>query len=186
VILGVCLIYGCAEPDPTAKKAQNQQTAPTVEDTAPSATIDTSSSSTASASPPAPTASGPLSLPANSSTTTSQSPSPGNSSPGLNIHLAGVALAQTLPDGSAMGFGLQYEVVAGTIDPSNTYEWVIEPPQGSAWKKQVTLQRRGELNTFVSQWPPTDGTYTTYIQQIGPSGNPTVVSKKLKMTYSLQ
>jgi hypothetical protein len=102
----------------------------------------------------------------------------------LRVDLFGVALAQTLPDGSAMGFSLEYEV-AGSLQPSAVYAWVIEPPRGDAWRQQVALQASGNLITFVKEWPPTAGTYTTYIEEIDPStGSRRIVSKRLPLTYA--
>jgi hypothetical protein len=93
-----------------------------------------------------------------------------------------VALPQTLPQGTAMGFAVEYVVVGGA--PLNACEWVIEPPQGAPWKQPVTLKNEGTLNTFVLEWPPEPGIYTAYIQQPNSSGAPLVLSNKLQLSYS--
>jgi hypothetical protein len=102
----------------------------------------------------------------------------------MHIDLFGVAMAQTLPEGSAMGFSLEYQIISGGPQPSADYEWVIEPPDGRPWTTRISLQNGGNLNTFVTEWPPNPGTYTTYIRQLLPGGEPTVVSEKLKLPYN--
>jgi hypothetical protein len=168
VILVACLTCGCAEPDPAATNVRDQPPSSAPESTAPGAVTPPASPQT------------------NSSPVATQNLSASNSAPILIVELVGVALPQSLPSGSAMTFGLQYHVASGALDPANNYEWVIEPPHGIAWKQQVTLERQGELNALISEWPPETGDYTTYIQQIGPTGSATIISKKLKLTYSCQ
>jgi len=179
-----CLMSGCAEPDPTAKKVQNQnqqnQQNQLVSSTTQSAATNTANESTAATKTTTSASDAPVNVPP----VITQTPSVSNSAPSLKIELSGVALPQSLPTGSAMTFGVQYEV-SGTIDSASTYEWVIESSHGP-WKQRVTLQRRGELHALVPEWPPEAGDYTTYIQQISPSGGSTIVSKRLKLTYSCQ
>ncbi len=84
-----------------------------------------------------------------------------------------------------MGFNVKYDLIAGSLNSNAIYQWVIEPPQGPAWRNRVDLAQRGDLTAFVPQWPPTSGTYTTYIEEVRPGNNGSqVVSKRLKLTYA--
>ena len=81
----------------------------------------------------------------------------------------GVALAQTLPTGTAMGMSVEYEFTAGEPLPSNSYVWVIEPAKGKPVRQPVQLQRSGTLQAFFSQLKPEQGPFSAHIE--GSDGN---------------
>jgi hypothetical protein len=87
------------------------------------------------------------------------------SSPSLPVQLsAGVALPQTLPDGTAMGFSVDYQFVQGQPDPNTAYVWVIERSQGAPSRQSVKLSPRGTLQGFVSEIRPEEGPFQTHLE----------------------
>lgn len=207
LVVAACSVCGCAEPEPLPETAQAQAAratdgaAPQPPGSAPpAASLVPTGSSDGSTVAPSGTVTpdgntNPMSPPGAppfpaagatqppSGATPGAAVSAGAASPtlGRQINLFGVASAQTLPEGSAMGFALEYEFTSGTPKPGVTYEWVVEPPQGQAWRRTVELAARGNLNTFVMEWPPAEGTYTTYLNEIDTSGQRQLVSKRLKL-----
>lgn len=77
---------------------------------------------------------------------------------------AGVALAQTLPTGTAMGFSVDYEFTQGRPNPSSRYVWVIEPAKGQPVKFAGPLANKGTLQVFVPHWRPENGPFRTHIE----------------------
>ena len=87
------------------------------------------------------------------------------SSPSPPIQLsAGVALPQTLPDGTAMGFSVDYQFVQGQPDPNAAYVWVIERSQGTPSRQSVKLSPRGTLQGFVAEFRPEEGPFQTHLE----------------------
>jgi len=78
---------------------------------------------------------------------------------------AGVALPQSLPTGTAMGFTADYQFVEGEPSPSSPYFWVIQPSKGQPVKLEVRLKRKGTLPpTFIQQFRPENGPFQGYIE----------------------
>jgi len=77
---------------------------------------------------------------------------------------AGVALAQTLPTGTAMGFSVDYEFTAGQPNPTSSYVWVIEPGKGPPVKFMVRLSSKDNLMMFVPKWRPENGPFQTHLE----------------------
>jgi hypothetical protein len=73
-------------------------------------------------------------------------------------------LPQTLPDGTAMGFSVDYQFTQGQPEPSAQYFWVIERGQGSPNKQAVRLQARGTLQGFVTDFRPEHGPFQTHLE----------------------
>jgi hypothetical protein len=98
-----------------------------------------------------------------------QAPSPGGPSPAQpSIRLsAGVALAQTLPTGTAMSFSVDYEFTRGGPNPRSAYVWVIEPAKGQPAKFVTRLGSKGTLPGFVLKWRPENGPFQTHIEDAG-------------------
>jgi len=83
----------------------------------------------------------------------------------LSIQLsAGTALPQTLPDGTAMGFSVDYQFTEGRPDPSARYFWVIERTQGSPARQPVRLEARGTLQGFVNDFRPEHGPFQAHLE----------------------
>ena len=81
----------------------------------------------------------------------------------------GVALAQTLPTGTAMGFSVEYEFASQPPTASVSLFWVIESGKGQTVKRPVQLKSRGTLEGFVIQFRPEHGPFSTRIED--QSGN---------------
>lgn len=78
-----------------------------------------------------------------------------------------VALPQSLPSGTAMGFSVEYQFLGTQPEGSQVqYVWVIKPPSGQPWEAKVQLQSQGTLQTFVTQWGPVSGTYEMRIDAV--------------------
>ena len=76
---------------------------------------------------------------------------------------AGVAVPQSLPTGTAMGFSVDYQFIGGSPGPS-PYAWVIQPGNGQVAKQPRQLQPRGTLQAFVLQFRPENGPFRTHIE----------------------
>jgi hypothetical protein len=97
-----------------------------------------------------------------------------------SIHLStGVALAQTGPEGTMMGFSVDYEFAQGQPD-SEGYVWVIERAHGNAARQQVRLTAKGTLQAMIQKWRPEDGPFTAHIEDR--KGNP--LSELIEMQQS--
>jgi hypothetical protein len=116
--------------------------------------------------PPTATVSQPPPLPAAKPQAAPSAPS--SSLPSIQLS-TGVALAQTLPTGTAMGFSVDYEFTQGGPNPASQYVWVIEPGKGPPVKFPVRLSRQSTLQVFVPKWRPPDGPFRSHIEDT--SGN---------------
>lgn len=101
---------------------------------------------------------------------------PGSSPPGtgagyqpgatsLPIRLsAAVALPQTLPTGTAVGFSVDYQFTSGGPETANRYFWVIQAAKAPTAKIPVRLDRQGTLQTFVLEYRPEHGPFSCHIE----------------------
>jgi hypothetical protein len=75
----------------------------------------------------------------------------------------GVALPQTLPDGTVMSFGAAYEFKVG--EPvADKYVWVIERTHGDVTKQNVSLKKSGMLAVIVPGWKSEDGPFHSHLE----------------------
>lgn len=139
---------------------------------APNASGLKASAQTGAASPASPSSSpnaaaagptsGPASMPASATKAAPSGPALG----ALPVQLsAGVALAQTLPDGTQMGFSVDYQYRGAAMSPVAAV-WVIQRRSGAPARLRVQLQAGGNLATFVP-WPPDEGPYQCRIEDTG-------------------
>ncbi|MFH1265623.1 MAG: hypothetical protein ABIK89_07830 [Planctomycetota bacterium] len=178
VLLAMCLfLAGCAgdyevasdygsggnAPPPSEQAAPPTTDSPPAAPSAPESTPASSPGDEVSGGPPAsppppapvpPAAAGP---PATVPMGTSRQPS---------IKLsAGVALPQSLPTGTAMGFSADYRFTGGRPSPSSRYFWVIEPAKGEPVRMEVKLNDEGTLPpTFVPSFRPENGPFRTHVE----------------------
>ena len=82
---------------------------------------------------------------------------------------AGVALPQSLPTGTAMGFSVDYEFVRHPPTGPANFFWVIESGKGQAVRQPVQMTARGTLQGFVTQFRPEHAPFSTHIED--QSGN---------------
>ncbi|GEM_PF-1295106 len=86
-------------------------------------------------------------------------------SAGYPIQLStGVALAQTLPTGTAMGFSVDYRWVGGQPAPGATYFWVIRAASGPTVRQPVQLQSQGTLQGFALDLRPEHGPFECHLE----------------------
>lgn len=76
---------------------------------------------------------------------------------------AGVALPQSLPTGTSMGFSVDYKFVVGP-GQATEYFWVIQPAKGKALRQPARLKAQGTLQGFVPELRPENGPFQTYIE----------------------
>jgi hypothetical protein len=110
--------------------------------------------------------------------TSPPTPSPGTLPPGtstgrktsISIQLsAGVALAQTLPDGTGMLFSVDYRFQQRSNDQSMRYLWVIVPDRGTPITKEVQLSQSGTLTLIVPGMRPEIGPFHCHIDARHPA-----------------
>ena len=80
---------------------------------------------------------------------------------------AGVALPQTGPTGTMMGFSVDYEFTQGRPNPSSPYFLVIEAAKGPPARIRVQLGGKGTLPGFVVGWRPEHGPFEGHIEDAG-------------------
>jgi hypothetical protein len=126
---------------------------------APSPGVAPAAPGTTASTPPSQAASSPA-----AATPRPVTPSTPSSPQQLPIRLsAGVALPQSLPTGTAMGFSVDYQFTAGEPGTS-PYLWVIEPTRGQPKRQPVQLRERGTLEGFVLEFRPENGPFHTHIE----------------------
>lgn len=89
----------------------------------------------------------------------------GTAAPAAPIRLsAGTALAQTLPEGTTMGFSVDYQFTAGQPDSNAQYFWVVQRTQGPPARQPVQLSAQGTLQGFISGFRPEHGPFQGHIE----------------------
>lgn len=103
---------------------------------------------------------------------------PTDSSPKPSIRLSvGIALPQTLPDGTQIGVGVDYKVTSGRLSTSAKYFWVIEKGQGEVAMEVQLKPQGGNLAGFLPiSIRPEDGPFKTRIDEVSTSGSRATVS----------
>ncbi|MBI82536.1 MAG: hypothetical protein CMJ81_05005 [Planctomycetaceae bacterium] len=99
----------------------------------------------------------------------------------LSIQLfTAVALAQTLPTGTAMGFSVEYRISSGSPNPAAQYAWRIQRSDGEQMMFVITqLKSSGQLQTFVSGWRARQGPFNSQIVEVLPGTSPHPVSRSV-------
>ncbi|MEX0700970.1 MAG: hypothetical protein WD069_02635 [Planctomycetales bacterium] len=92
----------------------------------------------------------------------------------------GVALPQTLPEGTAVGCSLEYRFVQGGPDPSWRYAVLAQAANGAQSIHEVPLRQRDTLNWFVA-WRPGDGPFHARIVGRGPDGTQRQLSDVIEL-----
>jgi hypothetical protein len=90
----------------------------------------------------------------------------------------GVALPQTLPMGTGIGFSVNYEFNSGSPRNSNKYFWAISNRQGQVAPIPVPLKRDGSLQVFIG-WQKFQAPFTCYMEEVTPQGNRRKISDDL-------
>ncbi len=203
------LLTGCEMPTaslsqgPAAKSphavaaAPNAGAATTTSPTSPSAGAPTGASGTSPVVSRPATVGDAVGVTVPSPSTVFQPPAPGlpgtappatpggssNSGSRVQVQLsAGVALAQTLPDGTGMLLGVQYRF-SGRRDQSTRYFWVITCQKGRGLRQEVQLAKdEDELHAVARGMLPEVGPFQCHLEaQARGTSQPTVISNTARM-----
>jgi hypothetical protein len=154
---------GCDdEPKPRRKSKPKAD----ISATQPGTPAPTPSAPKRSTSPPPSAAdSGPSQeQPVPSSPPSAPTPPPPTATAQLPIQLStGVALPQTGPEGTLMGFSVDYEFAQGEPNAEG-YVWVIERARGAAGRQNRKLSQKGNLVVLIQGWQPEDGPFKSHIE----------------------
>ncbi len=109
-------------------------------------------------------------------TSTQTTPTVSAGKPSIRLSV-GLALPQTLPDGTQIGVSVDYKLTGGTLNPSAKYVWVVESRQGqTAMEVQISPQG-GNLASFLPiEIRPGDGPFKAWIDEVSASGSRVRVS----------
>jgi hypothetical protein len=91
----------------------------------------------------------------------------------------GVALPQTLPMGTGIGFSANYEFSSGNPRSSSRYFWVIFNRQGQSMPISVRLSNEGSMPPAFIGWQKYQAPFTCHIEEVTPQGNRRKISDKL-------
>jgi len=95
---------------------------------------------------------------------------------------AGVALPQSLPTGTAVGFSVDYTLDGGQVTRDMKCVWVIEPANGSPIERPVAITRAsGELRFFAKDVKPEQGPFSCHVAIVRPDGKKEPISAKVDM-----
>lgn len=94
---------------------------------------------------------------------------------------AGVALPQSLPDGTAMGFSVDYVLPGNLPTSASRTVWLIESAKGGSVVIPVVLAAKGNLSTFVQRMRPEHGPFQSYLAILMPDGRQLPISPKITM-----
>ena len=109
------------------------------------------------------------------------SPAAGNTQSAEPVKLsAGVALPQPLPNGTAMGFSVDYVVLEDLPPSDGEIKWVIESAKEST-EVDVQLDSEGNLTTFAPTMKPEDGPFQSYLAIVASDGHKLPISPTIAM-----
>jgi hypothetical protein len=84
---------------------------------------------------------------------------------------AGVALPQTGPTGTMMGFSVDYTFISGRPSGAAKYAWVVQRAKGPKVAMPVQLKAKGTLQTFLPDWRPSEGPFTCVLVELRADGS---------------
>ena len=101
-----------------------------------------------------------------------------DSTPKPSIRLSvGLALPQTLPDGTQVGVSVDYKITAGKLNSAAKYVWVIESRQGETAMEVQIAPQGGNLASFLPiSIRPGDSPFRARIDEVSSSGSRVRVS----------
>lgn len=102
-------------------------------------------------------------------------PTTSASKPSIRLSV-GIALPQTLPDGTQIGVSVDYKLT-GTLNPSAKYVWVIQSRQGETAMEVQLKPQGGNLAGFLPiAIRPEDSPFKAWIDEVSTSGSRVCVS----------
>jgi hypothetical protein len=109
-------------------------------------------------------------------TFTPTQPTASASKPSIRLSV-GIALPQTLPDGTQVGVSVDYKLTSGSLNASAKYLWVIESRQGETAMEVNLKAQGGNLAGFLPiSIRPEDSPFKARIDELSSSGSRTRVS----------
>ncbi|MGQ9760920.1 MAG: hypothetical protein ACUVQH_03310 [Thermogutta sp.] len=85
--------------------------------------------------------------------------------PSFQVDLsAAVALPMTGPEGTMMGFSVDYRIKGALPTGPSPFVWVIEGQGGKIYRLPVRLESQGNLMLMVPEWRPEDGPFRCRIE----------------------
>lgn len=188
IVALIALLLGCEPTGPVTSKGVLSRTA--TNPPLPPPPPGTTPASTTPATPPeaappvdAPQRANPFER-GGSATPAASTPSTAAETPGTDstskpsIRLSvGIALPQTLPDGTQVGVSVDYKLIKGQLNKSAKYIWVIETGRGETGMEVELKPQGGNLANFLPiSIQPGDGPFKARIDEVSTSGSRTRVS----------
>ena len=187
-LLAACLLAGCEPsgpvttkgvltrnpadpplppPPPGAQQAESTQRA--------AAPADTSQQVAQAAPAETPTGDSPIEPAGSSSTSNSSSDSTAPAKRYIRLSV-GLALPQTLPDGTQVGVSVDYKLL-GSLKPSAKYLWVVQSAKNEVTMEVKLSQQGGNLANFLPyEIRPEHGPFKARIDEVTTSGSRVCVS----------
>jgi hypothetical protein len=154
-------------PPPGSQKTESTQRAATPADASQQVSTDAGSAE----SPPAD--SPPAASPPESTTSSSSAAEPAKRYIRLSV---GLALPQTLPDGTQVGVSVDYKIL-GSLKPSAKYLWVVQSAKNEVTMEVKLSQQGGNLANFLPyEIRPEHGPFKARIDEVTTSGSRVCVS----------
>jgi hypothetical protein len=184
LVTAVLVLTGC-DPPPSAQSAQGviagvvpKPPAPPPPPPPPGEKAATPAASLSPANPAAPTDQVTNPVAARRVETPAVDPTPSNSAAKPFIKLSvGIALPQTLPDGTQVGVSVDYKLLKPNLNSAAKYFWVIESVKGEIAMEVHIKPEGGNLAAFLPlEIRPGDGPFSARIDEVMTSGSRVTVS----------
>lgn len=100
----------------------------------------------------------------------------------LSIRLsAGTALPQTGPEGTLMGFSVDYRVLQGRPEPTSKFVLVVSGNGGKSVQQPLILKPEGTVEFFTPRLRPEDGPFSAHIVEIDTGGTQRDISTSVQL-----
>lgn len=93
----------------------------------------------------------------------------------------GVALQQTLPEGTAIGVSVEYEFIRGAPASGARYALVVQPARGGAVELPVQLEASGTILAYTYDLRPDQAPFTASLHEFTAGGETRSLSESVKL-----
>lgn len=101
----------------------------------------------------------------------------------LDVRLSvGLALAQTTPEGTLMGFSVDYEFHGAAPSSGAKYGFMLRRGDGQTVVQPSSLESEGNLSTLVPSWRPEDGPFQGAIVELNANDETVAQSDWIELT----
>jgi len=105
-----------------------------------------------------------------------------SASSGSEVQLSlGIALPQTLPEGTALGVSVEYEFVRGGPQSGSRYLLIVQPSNGRPFELEVPLTTSGTIQTFTYDLRPDQGPFTASLREVTSAGETRELSESIEL-----